>query len=87
MEVSAGLAGRCDLKEMYEMPGHGHSARAIAQELGLARNTVLKYLRSPDAIRPSRAGHGDPLPLTEVEADLFPSCFAIAFFPTTLIAG
>ena len=81
------MLGGGDLKEMYEMSGHGHSARAIAQELGLARNTVLKYLRSPDAIRPSHAGHGDPLPLTEVEADLFPSCFAIASFPTTLIAG
>ena len=34
------------------MKGQGYSARAIARELGLARNTVLKYLRSPDAMRP-----------------------------------
>ncbi len=29
------------MKEIYEMKGRGHSARAIARELGLARNTVL----------------------------------------------
>ena len=40
------------MKRLYEMHGQGHSARAIAQELGLARNTVLKYLRSPDAMQP-----------------------------------
>ena len=40
------------MKEIYEMHGQGHSARAIAQELGLARNTVLKYLNSPEAMRP-----------------------------------
>ena len=40
------------MKRLYEMHGEGHSARAIARELGLARNTVLKYLRSPDAMRP-----------------------------------
>ena len=34
------------------MHGQGHSARAIAQELGQARNTVLKYLNSPEAMRP-----------------------------------
>ena len=33
-----------DLKEIYEMKGQGYSARVIAQELGLARNTVLTYL-------------------------------------------
>ena len=41
------------MKRLYEMHGEGHSARAIARELGLARNTVLKYLRSPDAMRPN----------------------------------
>ena len=40
------------MKRLYEMHGEGHSARAIARELGLARNTVLKYLRSPEAVRP-----------------------------------
>ena len=43
MEVPADLLRGGDLKEIYEMHGQGHSARAIAQELGLARNTVLKY--------------------------------------------
>ena len=40
------------MKEIYEMKGRGHSARAIARELGLARNTVLRYLKSPDVMRP-----------------------------------
>ena len=41
-----------DLKEIYEMKGQGHSARGIARELGLARNTVLKYLNSPETMHP-----------------------------------
>ena len=41
-----------ELKEIYEMHGQGYSARAIARELGLARNTVLKYLTAPEAIVP-----------------------------------
>lgn len=40
------------MKEIYEMKGRGHSARAIARELNIARNTVRKYLKSPEAIRP-----------------------------------
>ena len=42
------------MKEIYEMNGAGCSAREIARELGLARNTVLRYLKSPDAMRPQR---------------------------------
>ena len=52
MEVLATVLRGGDLKEIYEMHGQGHSARAIAQELGLVRNTVLKYLKSPEAMRP-----------------------------------
>lgn len=40
------------MKEIYEMHGRGHSARAIARELGLARNTVLRCLDSPEAMFP-----------------------------------
>ena len=40
------------MKQIYEMKRRGHSAQAIARELGLARNTVLKYLNSPDSIVP-----------------------------------
>ena len=53
-----------DVKEIYEMHGRGHSARAIARELGLARNTVLRYLNSPEAMlpkpRPPRGSRLDP---------------------------
>ena len=41
-----------EVKEIYEMRGRGHSARDISRELGLARNTVLRYLKSPEAITP-----------------------------------
>ena len=52
------------MKEIYEMKGRDHSTRAIARDLGLARNTVLRYLKSPDAMlpkpRPSRGSKLDP---------------------------
>ena len=41
-----------DVKEIYELKGQGRSTRAIARELGLAGNTVLQYLKSPEAIKP-----------------------------------
>ena len=55
------------MKEIYEMHGRGHSARAIARELGLARNTVIRYLHSPEAMLPKpRAARGSLLdPYTE----------------------
>ena len=40
------------MKEIYEMNGQGHSARGVARDLGLTRNTVLKYLKSPEAMHP-----------------------------------
>ena len=52
------------MKEIYEMHGRGRSARAIAPDLGLARNTVLRYLNSPEAMlpkpRPPRGSRLDP---------------------------
>ena len=39
------------MKQIYEMKGRGHSARSIARELGLARNTVLRYLDAPEGIK------------------------------------
>ena len=55
------------MKQIYEMRWAGHSTRAIARELGLARNTVLRYLKSPEAIRPKpRSRRGSKLdPYTE----------------------
>src|ERR671926_433759 len=40
------LGGR-DVKAIYELHGQGHSVRAIARQLGISRNSVRKYLRSP----------------------------------------
>ena len=36
------------------MKGAGRSVRGIAGELGIARNTVRRYLKSPEAIRAKR---------------------------------
>ena len=41
-----------DLKETYDMKVRGFSVWAVTRELGLVRNTVLKYLNSPAAIQP-----------------------------------
>ena len=40
------------MKEIYEMRGAGRSIRGIAGELGIARNKVRRYLKSPEAMRP-----------------------------------
>ena len=52
------------MKQIYEMKGAGYSGREIARELGLARNTVLRYLKSPEAMRPKpRRPRGSKLDL------------------------
>ena len=52
------------VKEICEMKGAGRSIRGIAGELGIARNTVRRYLNSLEAIRPTprprRASKLDP---------------------------
>ena len=52
------------VKEIYEMKGAGRSIRGIADDLGVARNTVRRYLKSLDAMRPKprprRASKLDP---------------------------
>ena len=40
------------MEEIYEMKGAGQSIRGIAGELGIARNTVRRYLKSPEVVRP-----------------------------------
>ena len=40
------------MKETYEMKGAGRSVRGIAQELDVSRNTIRRYLKSPEAMRP-----------------------------------
>ena len=41
-----------EVKEIHEMKGAGRSIRGIAQELDVSRNTVRRYLKSPEAMRP-----------------------------------
>ncbi len=51
-----------EVKEIYEMKGAGRSIRGIAEDLGIARNTVRRYLKSPESMssRP-RARRGSNL--------------------------
>ena len=51
-----------EVKEIYEMKGAGRSIRGIAEDLGIARNTVRRYLNSPEAMSPKpRAQRGSNL--------------------------
>ena len=51
-----------DVKEIYEKKGTGCSILGIADGLGIARNTVRRYLRTPDVMRPRpRAPRGSKL--------------------------
>ncbi|MBX5468200.1 MAG: helix-turn-helix domain-containing protein [Firmicutes bacterium] len=42
------------MKQLYELHGAGRSIRGLARDLGIARSTVRKYLRAPDAPTPVR---------------------------------
>ena len=44
------------MKEIYEMKEADRSIRGIAQELDVSRNTVRRYLKSPEAMRPRPRG-------------------------------
>ena len=35
------------VRELYEMKGEGRSIRGIARDMGVSRNSLRKYLRSP----------------------------------------
>ena len=51
VEVRKRLLRGGTVKELYEMKGQGRSIRGIARELGVSRNSVRKYLRSPGVPR------------------------------------
>ena len=55
------------MKEIYELKGAGRSIREIARELDVSRNTVRRYLKSLEAMRPkARPPRGSNLdPYTE----------------------
>ena len=46
------MLGGGKVKELYELKGEGCSIRGIARELGISRNTVRKYVRSPEVPKP-----------------------------------
>ncbi len=52
------------MKQLYELHGEGRSIRRIAKDLGVSRNSVRKYLRSPQVPRarprPPRGSKLDP---------------------------
>ena len=55
------LGGRT-VKELYELKGKGRSMRGIADDLGISRATVRKYVRSPGVPKPKpRAKRGSKL--------------------------
>ena len=66
-EVHRALLKVAEVKEIYELRGAGHPIREIARELDISRNTVRRYLKSPEAMRPkARPSRGSKLdPYTE----------------------
>ncbi|MYC08242.1 MAG: response regulator transcription factor [Chloroflexi bacterium] len=40
------------MREIYELKGKGRSIRGIAEDLGISRATVRKYVRSPGGPKP-----------------------------------
>ena len=61
------------MKEIYEMKGAGRSIRGIAQELDVSRNTVRRYPKPPEAMRPRlRPPRGSKLDLYDKHARVRP---------------
>ena len=56
-----------DVKEIYEMKGADNSIRRIARGLDISRNTVRRYLNTPEAIvaKPRRRKASKLDPFTE----------------------
>ncbi len=55
------LGGRT-VRELYELKGKGRSIHGIADDLGISRNTVRKYVRSPGVPKPTaRSKRGSKL--------------------------
>ena len=50
------------VKEIYEMKGADRSIRKIAQDQDISRNTLRRYLKSPEAMRPPRGVEAGPAP-------------------------
>ena len=56
------MLGGVLVRELYELRGRGRSIDGIARELGISRNTVRRYLRSPEVPKPRpRAKRGSQL--------------------------
>ena len=56
VEVPSRLLRGGTAKELSELKGQGMSIRGIARELGVSRNSVRKYLRSPGVPREQSRG-------------------------------
>ena len=63
-EVADSMLGGGHVKRIFELHGEGKSARAIATELRVSRNTVRRYLGDPQVpkpkARPKRGSKLDP---------------------------
>lgn len=46
------MLGGKTVREIYELKGKGRSIRGIAEDLGISRATVRKYVRSPGGPKP-----------------------------------
>ena len=62
--VPQSMLGGGTVKQLYELHGEGRSIRGIARDIGVSRNSVRKYLRSPHVPRarprPARPSKLDP---------------------------